>query len=243
MTPEQLSSMMARYPFTPHAKAPNRILTCPVRMKWPQLDVVKPHPKYPDSKPQAGATLIIPPSANLKPLEDMCRAVASQHFGALLDKPVVIRQGGEEVQSTVRKELAWPYRRQTKYAGKPGFTEDGAGYYIKANSLYLPRILDHKRNVVLGTDPAIYAGIWVIALLELSGNPKDMAKARADDAKRGVRATLVQLMKIADDEVLPDGSGDADDAFAEIEVPADMLASGGNAAASALAAGNDVAWA
>jgi len=245
MTPEQLKGLVARYPFTPIAKdgAPsNRILTCPVRLQWPQLDALAVHPKYPEGKPQAGATLIIPPGADMSPLEKLGRTVAANHFGALLQKAVIVRQGGEDVSSTVAKELSWPWRKQLKYAGKAGFTADGAGHFMRANSLYLPRILDHKRNQVLATDPAIYAGIWVIALIELNGFPKDLNKAKSDEVNRGIRATLVQLMKVADDEPLPVGESNSDDAFAGIEAPADMLSHNGNAAAAALAGGADVAW-
>jgi hypothetical protein len=241
MTPDQLKTLCSRFPFTPVVAKPGRILTCPVRLRWPQLGELATHPQYKDSKPQASATLIIPLGADMLPLEKMGREVAFAHFGPILNKEIVTRQGGEDVKSTIAKELLFPWRRQTKYQGKPGFSADGAGYFMRTSSLFLPRLLDHKRNQVLGNDPAIYPGCWVIALLDLRGSP-DRSKAAADDAKRGVRATLVQLMKIADDEVLPDSESNSDDAFAGIEAPADMLSHNGNAAAAALAGGADVAW-
>lgn len=246
MTPQQRASLIQRYPFRvvmdpKTGEATNRVLTCPVRGQWLQLDKLAPHPKYPDGKPQAGGTLIIPPEASIAPMEALGKSICGAHFGAALNKPVIVRgPDGNEVQSTVAKTLAWPWRRQIKYAGKPGFSADGAGYFIRANSLYLPRILGHDRQPMLPTDPAIYNGAWFIALLELNAYPKEGAK-QGDEAKRGLRATLVQLMKIADDEVLPAGSANADDAFADIDVPNDLVASAATGA-NGLASGADVAW-
>lgn len=220
MDRKQLNYFLERYPFRAMADADGKptgqIVTCPVRVAFPQLDKLYPNKKYPARQPESSAVLIVPSEADISGLKAECQRVAVAHFGDALKTKMVELQGFDEPQP-LAKALIWPWRSQKTNAGKPGYSADGSGIWFRAgSSIAPPRVIDRdKQPLDAGNSDHVYGGMWAIALLQVYAYPKDTGKL--DGMKCGVGLGLRQLQKIADGEVLAGGGGNYDDAFGKIE--------------------------
>ncbi len=237
MSPEVLKKYLDQYPMRALAddKGPTgEFITCPVRCAWVQLDKLYGNKKYPAKAPEASVTLILPSSANLDTLMAEARRVASAHFGAALNTAYAVRNPatGEDVQTTLAKSLQWPWTSQAKNKGKPGFSADGSGFFLRATSKFAPvRIIDANKQPIPADDPAVYSGMWALALIRLYPYPK---KAAPGQMVHGVGVGIQQLMKIGDDTRFASG-GNNDNAFP-------MLGGGAAAAPAAVAGGDGINW-
>lgn len=220
MNSAELKSLIERYPFQPLPIEPGKnffqIVTGPVRCHYVQLDKLYSNQKYPSKAPEASVTLIIPPGSVISPLQELCKTVARAHFGDKLNATFRVRNPatGDDVETTLAKSLQWPWLSQSKNAGKPGFTSDGSGYFLRASSRKAPiRILDKHKQQIPADDAAIYDGMWARALLNVYAYPKEIALGQK---VHGVGVGILQLQKIGDDERLPRG-GNGDNAFDVVE--------------------------
>lgn len=220
MNPAELKSLIERYPFQIIPSEPGKnffqIVTGPVRCAYLQVDKLYANKKYPAKAPEASATLIIPPAVSIVPLQDLAKQVAKAQFGDKLSMTFRVRNpvDGSEVETTLAKSLQWPWLPQTKNKGKPGFTADGSGYFLRASSKFAPvRVLDKHKNQIPADDPGLYSGMWCRALLNVYAYPKEVALGQK---VHGVGVGLLQLQKIADDERFTAGSN-GDNAFDIVE--------------------------
>lgn len=240
MNASELKSLIERYPFQAMPIEPGKnffqIVTGPVRCHYVQLDKLYGNQKYPQKAPEASVTLIIPPSASIAPLQDLAKTVARQHFGDKLNTVFRVRNpvDGSEVETTLAKALQWPWLTQAKNKGKPGFSTDGSGYFLRASSRKAPiRILDKSKQQIAADDPAIYDGMWCRALLNVYAYPKEVALGQK---VHGVGVGILQLQKIADDDRLPRG-GNGDSAFDIVE--AGSAVNSGSAGGASIGAAPD----
>jgi hypothetical protein len=222
MQPEDLARLMTAHPFRvlndQGGNPSGQIVTCPVRVGFLAIDKLYASKKYPSRTPEASATLIVPPSADLSALQNEARRIAGQHFGAALNTPVSVNDpvSGQMVQTTAAKLMRWPWKSQSQNKGKPGYSADGSGIFLRAGSQFLPRVIDAKKNVIPSDDPALYPGMWCLALLRLYAYPKVLPPRFGAETIFGVNVGLVQLQKIGDDARLSSGSN-GDDAFGILE--------------------------
>jgi len=236
MSPAELQALIARYPFQAIPLEPGKnfyqIVTGPVRCHYVQLDKLYSNQKYPAKAPEASITLIIPPASLIAPLQDLCKTVAKAHFGDKLNATFTVRNPatGEDVETTLAKALQWPWLPQAKNKGKPGFTVDGSGYFLRAASRKAPiRILDKSKNQIPADSPEIYDGMWARALVNIYAYPKEIALGQK---VHGIGCGILQLQKIADDEPLPRG-GNGDKAFDVVEAGSAVTATSRDGAAIA----------
>lgn len=213
--PAHILAMLASHPFRPRVGADgvpfvNQIITCPARVGYLEVAKLVTSTKYPTRRPEATATLIFPTVADVAPMVAMTRQVAGLHFGAALQGQVNVPEGMPPV--SIAQKMQVPLRSQKQNIGKDGFSEDGAGYFLRSSSDRLPRIVDREMRVIANDSPELYAGMWVMALLKLYAYPKKHPTAYGLETVYGVSTDLVQLQKIGDDERIVSG-GNADNAF------------------------------
>jgi hypothetical protein len=243
MNPETLKRYMDASPF--RALADNNgvptghVLTCPVRVGFLAIDRLYENKKYPSRGAEATAVLIVPPSADISPLVNECRRLASAHFGAALNGTVSANDPmtGQTVQVPVKNLLKMPFKSQADKKGKPGFTSDGSGHWFRASTKFIPRVISANKQPIPADSPELYAGMWCIALLRLYAYPKIVKEVNGQTIF-GIGLGLDQLQKIGDDDRLVSASSNAD-AFADLS--AFGGATGGSLAGAAMpaAAGSD----
>lgn len=200
---------------------PTDIVTPPVRLAFPALFVPRPkHPRTPE-KITYQATLLLPPTLDLKPYVAAIQAAAVAKWGSvppLAGRCMPLKDAGTK-----------------KYKG---FV---AGWrYFKAESKFEPQVRDQAKQPVFLVGPTatpeererarliaeqrVFAGCWVRAYVG--------AYAWQDGADRGVSFNLnaIQLVR-ADDRL--DGRLDADQVFDEIDVSEDAPPAAAGAPAQA----------
>lgn len=251
MNPTELQQLIAQYPFrqlpTDDGK-PGLIVTCPMRLVYCAVGQFRANDKFNKATPkkEAGVVAVIPAGADMVPLKDACKALAIAHFGEALKRPISIPDGkGGTMQTELRHMLRMPWKPQTRYKGKPGYTSDGSGYWLRAatgatwpdgSAKLLPRVIGPDKSVIPNDSPEIYSGMWARLLLRLYAYPKKTGEAVKGDGSviAGINVDLVQVQKVGDDERITTG-GNGDSAFDAIVTHG----STGSGPAAIAAAGDD----
>lgn len=220
-----------------------QIITCPARVTYLAVHELQKSKKYPTRDPEASVSLVFPAGANLDPLTGAARRIARQHFGPVLDSTIdhVDVMTGDVRKVPIGRLAKWPLKSQLENKGKPGFTADGSGHWLRASSKYLPRVIDVRRNQIPNDSPELYAGMWVIALLRLYAYPKVPPTAFKTDTIFGCNVGLVQMQKIADDDRITTG-GARDDAFGDLAALVGAGAPAVAASGASVPADGDIAW-
>ena len=176
----------------PSQSDPTSLVTPPVRLAFPALFEPKPVAKgNPQKKYQA--VLLIPPSVDLKPFLEACKATMIEKWG----KVEKVKAANNPIKKCEDKELD---------GYEPGW------HYINVKSNYMPTVVDQRRQPILDPEQ-VYAGCWVrVAINAFAWNH--------DQGGKGVSFGLNAVQFIRDDTRL-DGRKEATDLFDEVEVADD----------------------
>lgn len=171
----------------------SRLVTPPVRLMFPELFRAAPVMKD-KNKMRFQATLLIPPSVDMKPFHEAVKAAMLADWGA------VQRISGRSS----------PFKRcddqEKQYNGMaPGWV------MIRTNSKFAPHVVDQKRQDILEED-RIFAGCWCRFAIHAF---------TWDDPERGVSFGLDAVQLIREDTRL-DGRKGPEDLFEEVAVDDDV---------------------
>lgn len=219
MDPTKLAELMRLHPMRELMDAAGnpkgQIITCPVRLDWIGVDKFHGNKKFPSRPPEASVSMIVPPSADVSALDRACKRVAAAHFGETLNHQIAVTNpvDGSTVSVPLSRKLRFPQKPQTP--GKPGQSADGSGIRLRAGSKgFLPTVIDSARRPIPNDDPALYAGMWAIVLLNVFPYPKARPASWSAETIFGVGLGLLQIQKIGDDAKL--AAGGYGDAFADL---------------------------
>lgn len=180
------------------------IVTVPVRLAFPALFQPKAVAKgNPDLKYQA--TLLLPPSCDLKPFIVAAKAAMVAKWGqegATMKLPA----RNNPIKDCAEKDL-------------DGYEEGWR--FINCKSKYAPTVVDQRRQPILD-ETKVFAGCWVRAAINAFAYDHPQGG-------KGVSFGLNAIQLVRDDTRL-DGRKSATDLFDEIEVVADPAAGAGDGA-------------
>jgi Protein of unknown function (DUF2815) len=199
MDSKKLEALLKAYQMQRHVTASGEdrghVITGPMRLQWPSL--ASPSAPKNGGALKYRATLIAPAGLLQGALAEIVK-------GAELEKFAGKAQG-----------LRSPFRKQKEKAhlgAAVGFEDSDTLWFVtaSANPEYPPQLMGPggpTDKLPLDT-PALYAGCWVRAKLNAFGYDQS--------GNRGVSFGILALQKIADDERLSTGSGDASDGFGPV---------------------------
>lgn len=181
----------------PQQSDPMSLVTPPVRLAFPALFEPKPVAKG-NSTLKYQAVLLIPPSVQLAPFLEACKAAMLDKFG----KIERVKAQNNPIKKCEEKELD---------GYEPGW------HYINVKSNYAPTVVDQRRQDIL--DPErIFAGCWIRAAIN----------AFAWDHPQGGKGVSFGLnaVQLVREDARLDGRKGASDLFDEVEVEDDPTATG-----------------
>lgn len=172
--------------------APTEIVTPPVRLAFPALFEPKPVAKG-STELKFMATLLIPPTVELKPFYECVKAAMLDKWAKLLQLPAK----NNPIKRCDEKELD---------GYEPGW------FFINTKTQYQPNVVDQRRQEIIDKD-RIFAGCWCRFHLNAYGYDHPQGG-------KGVSFGLNSVQLVREDARL-DGRKTATDVFDEIETAGD----------------------
>lgn len=231
MSNSNIAALVASMPWTvlkdENGNPSGEIVTPPLRVTYLAIDKLYTSKKYPTRSPEASITLALPSGMDFAALKAEAQRVAMEHFGDRLKQEISVPNlaTGEIVKVPAVRRLQMPWKSDDAMKGKPGFSTDGAGFFIRCKSREAPvRVIGPDKKLIpvtlggLGAEqlnPALYPGMYVRALLRVYAYPgkKNMPAAIGPETIMGVSLDVKQLQKIVDGERIEVRGGAGDDAF------------------------------